>query len=547
MSDAGIRVVPAAAAERQALREAAATLVASELNGAIPDRAVLEHLGRAALARTGLPEAHLGYAMVACSNAAWITAFSGVPTSRRLLLLPHCMRDHASCAAPTDARGLHCSGCGGCDIPDLTRQAEALGYQVVVAEGTSAVSEDIIERGRDAVLGVACLESLERSFERVAAMGLPHVAVPLLADGCQDTDCDRAELAALLTRVQPAVAATHRSFLPLLRAASRLAAAEALEKLLGAAVDAGDEAAPVERLSRTWLATGGKRIRAFCVLAAYAARRHGEMAFTAQTEVEPLLPDAVRRIALAIEAMHKASLVHDDIQDEAATRYGQPTLHRSHGLPAAINCGDHLLGVGYGLIADTRAALGAEAVADLVAVLSGAHRELCLGQGAELLARQHWQAMDPLTVLDIAARKTAPAFAAALHAGLRCAGPVAHGDELLHFARYLGECYQVLDDLDDWHGDDDQAGEDLRRRQPTILAALAAKAGCGAELARLADAPDAVAQVRALYERCGAFAQARALAERLRERALDAATAIPGSTVQELLRFLVRTATAPRE
>ncbi len=416
-----------------------------------------------------------------------------------------------------------------------------------MAEGTSAIADDIIERGRDAVLGVACLESLERSFERIAAMGLPHVAVPLLGDGCKDTDCDRAELQDLLTATRPGGAVQHRSFLPLLRAASHLAAPERLADLLGKGPDAHDDAAPVEALSRGWLARGGKRIRAFCVLAAFAARRHGDMAFAADADADALLSDGVRRVALAIEAMHKASLVHDDIQDEADERYGQPTLHRSHGLAAAINCGDHLLGVGYALIAGARAELGAEVVADLVALLAEAHRELCLGQGAELLARRTWSAMDPLAVLDIAARKTAPAFTAALHAGLRCAGPVACGGALTRFARYLGECFQVLDDLDDWHGDGADAGEDLRRRQPTILAALAAKAGWSAELERVAAEPDAIARVRLLYEQSGAFTQARQLADRLRDRALEAAQAVPGAAVQELLRFLVRTATAPRD
>lgn len=547
MSDPGIRTVPTTAAARLAVRQTADAVVASELKGGIPDRAVLEHLGRAVLTHARLPDAHLGYAMVACSNAAWRDAFAAVPTGRRLLLLPHCLRDHAGCQAPTDTAGLHCSGCGGCDIPDLTTRAEALGYKVVVAEGTGAIADDIIERGRDAVLGVACLESLERSFERVAAMGLPHVAVPLLGNGCQDTDCDHRELDALLTATRPAVPATHRSFLPLLRAASHLAAPDRLAALLGPGIDAGDEAAPVQALSRSWLGGGGKRIRAFCVLAAYAARRHGDGAFAADADAESLLTDGVRRVALAIEAMHKASLVHDDIQDEARTRYGRPAIHVSHGISTAINCGDHLLGEGYALIAGARADLGAEAVADLVAVLADAHRELCLGQGAELLARASWNAMNPLTVLDIAGRKTAPAFAAALHAGLRCAGPVSCGEALDRFARYLGECYQVLDDLDDWHGDGTDAGEDLRRHQPTILAALAAKAGWSADLARLAAGPDAVAQVRRLYEQSGAFTQARLLAERLRERALDAVQAVPGATVQELLRFLVRTATAPRE
>ena len=56
-------------------------------------------------------------------------------------------------------------------------------------------------------------------------------------------------------------------------------------------------------------------------------------------------------MALAIEALHKASLVHDDIEDDDEFRYGRPTLHRVHGVAQAVNVGDFLIGLGYRLIA----------------------------------------------------------------------------------------------------------------------------------------------------------------------------------------------------
>ena len=51
--------------------------------------------------------------------------------------------------------------------------------------------------------------------------------------------------------------------------------------------------------------------------------------------------------ALAMEVFHKASLVHDDIQDNDPYRYGQETLHRRYGVGTAINVGDYLIGMGY--------------------------------------------------------------------------------------------------------------------------------------------------------------------------------------------------------
>ena len=57
------------------------------------------------------------------------------------------------------------------------------------------------------------------------------------------------------------------------------------------------------------------------------------------------------RAAIAVECFHKASLVHDDIQDKDEERYGQPTVHARYGEAMAINIGDLLLGEGYRLLA----------------------------------------------------------------------------------------------------------------------------------------------------------------------------------------------------
>jgi len=66
----------------------------------------------------------------------------------------------------------------------------------------------------------------------------------------------------------------------------------------------------------------------------------------------------VKRAAVAIETFHKASLVHDDIEDDDAYRYGHETLHRVHGVGTAINVGDYLIGLGYRCVSRDRKALG---------------------------------------------------------------------------------------------------------------------------------------------------------------------------------------------
>ncbi len=118
--------------------------------------------------------------------------------------------------------------------------------------------------------------------------------------------------------------------------------------------------------------------------------------------------------------------MHDDVEDDDPFRYGQPALHRKYGVAAAVNVGDYLIGLGYRLAAAQRGALGAEATADILAQFADAHTRLCEGQGAELSWRDApEQDLTPLEALKISALKTAPAFEAALMAGVRLAGPTA--------------------------------------------------------------------------------------------------------------------------
>src|SRR5207302_10810495 len=129
---------------------------------------------------------------------------------------------------------------------------------------------------------------------------------------------------------------------------------------------------------------GGRRARPFITLAAYDALKGGHGTLS-DDRID--LPDHVRRAALAIEAFHKASLVHDDIEDDDTFRYGRETLHRQHGVGTAINIGDYLIGLGYRLVSRERKALGSDVAADILDRLADAHLKLSEGQGAELLWR----------------------------------------------------------------------------------------------------------------------------------------------------------------
>ena len=179
---------------------------------------------------------------------------------------------------------------------------------------------------------------------------------------------------------------------------------------------------------------------------------------------------------MSIETFHKASLVHDDIEDDDAFRYGQPAVHRRFGLPTAINVGDYLIGLGYRLLSrsDGEDNVQPQARVDVLDSLAAAHTRLAEGQGAELLWRDTKdRRLTPLDALKVYALKTSPAFEAALYSGIRLAGDdQPYREAIRKFSRNMGVAFQILNDLGDWCGDDSNklsAGGDVFGGRPTLL------------------------------------------------------------------------------
>jgi geranylgeranyl diphosphate synthase, type II len=362
----------------------------------------------------------------------------------------------------------------------------------------------------------------------------------------------------LLARCDPPRART-RSYVPLLRQTMGIFQEPLFSELLAPCLDtlpSSGNGTPgaldmVPQVAVEWLRDGGKRLRPFATIVAFALARHGLGILSgAEPPAEGLVPPAVKRIALAIESMHKASLVHDDIEDEDEFRYGRQTLHCIHGIGPAVNVGDYLIGVGYRLITSAAPSLGADCACDILAALAHAHLELCRGQGAELLwQKEPDKARRPLDVLTVYALKTAPAFEAALYAGLRAAGARPDADLLHQFSCCIGEGFQIMNDLEDWRADDRNKltrGRDAILGRPTILRAFATEADTDGRLAQLvADAgstpaAELVNRLAAFYEQSGAMARAEQLLGKLRVRALACAARFDTVDLQELMAFLVR-------
>ncbi len=553
-SAGGIRQVPPEAQTRQLLRRQAPAL-AARLDPIVPPAlGDLLALARPWLDSLGMPAAYAGFAMVAISNAFWQDAFSRVPPARRLLLLPHCMARTDSCRGSVDTYGLHCADCGACDITRLRAEGEAMGYQVIVAEGTGQLLDRLTAGSADAILGVACMDSLARSFARLSEFGVPHMAIPLLRDGCRNTETDLDYLRSLLSRQEDGQAAATRSFLPLLRQTRLTFESPTFDSLVSDALPSSSGESQwlqeTDRIALDYLRHGGKRLRPFTVLAACAVGRRGEDALLPSADLSALIGPAEQRVAIAIEALHKASLVHDDIEDDDEYRYGRPTLQRTYGIPAAVNLGDHMVGIGYNLIASQRDRLGGDAVADMLAVLSRSHMELARGQGAELF----WQTrpdepFTPAHALRLYTLKTSPAFEAALYCGLRLASAPFDAERLRGFCTCLGAAFQVANDLGDWKADESNKrlrGRDALAARPTLLRAVAAQsAGHQAmqdlDQARTTMPPEQwVDRCQQFYAEHHVFERAGDLQRRMRDSALASAGQVGTAAMTYLLRSVVR-------
>jgi geranylgeranyl diphosphate synthase type II len=560
-STSHLKDVPETLAQREAIK-AAAEKFAETLDKSQPfTKDQLEQYGRQVLADLGLPERFLGFTMVLIGNFFWKRQFLATPYEKRLLLLPHCLKHAEGCPAEYDQFGLNCEKCGACSIADYKVRAEQLGYKVLVAEGSPIVLKIIVEGYVDGILGVACLNVLEKAIDKVLIAGVPSYAIPLHSGDCKNTKLDESWVWDVLDKYEPLQQPPTTSYVPVMRAANRLFTEE-FECLLPRQRSGTPEAArsplgTTEDVAYDWLANGGKRFRPFITLAAYDAVTGGAVTKPGDGVAgsEPLAPlhSSVARVAMAIEAFHKASLVHDDIQDDDLFRYGRETLHRAIGLGPAINVGDYLIGLGYRLVNSCRHELGTDVACDILDSMAAAHIKLCDGQGAEMAWQNQpdWN-FTPLDALTIYALKTAPAFEAALYAGLRMAGPVdAYRDVVSPFCRQVGVGFQILNDLKDWRGDRDNklvAGQDALALRPTLLLALALEKASPELRQRIrelyeGDAPDTerLAELRAIFERQRAFEKAEALVDKSRARAEAIADDVQPDALRQLLYFFVDT------
>jgi octaprenyl-diphosphate synthase len=252
---------------------------------------------------------------------------------------------------------------------------------------------------------------------------------------------------------------------------------------------------PVRTAARWVAARGGKRMRARVALGAACA--------------VGAPPEAALRAGAAIEWVHAASLVLDDIVDEADLRRGAPALHRATSTAFAAGVAGWILSR---VVDDSP-----ELTETLISLAVGQRSELARAGDAEM----------PLSAwYGIAADKTGRLFSAAARLGGAAAGADPRAQAAL--ARYGGElglAFQIVDDLLDLVGDEaalgKRPGQDLRTGRVTFPLLLLRDR----EPAALAGTPDAL--ITALHRR-GVVDEARARARVHADRACAALAALPG-------------------
>ena len=533
-----------------------------------PTKDELELVARRTLEEMGLGEGYIGWIMVILSSEFFRDSVASIPPSRRLFLLPHCLKHAEGCPADYDEFGMDCKKCGACSIADFRTKAEEMGYKVLVAEGSPVVMKIIVSGYVDSIVGVACLNVLEKAIDKILLAGIPCMAVPLLSSDCRNTSVDEEWVREMILTQAPAASQQTRSYVHLMRAASDMFSQPQLNDLVGRlrsqatiATDSDDPLAGIDPIAATealatdFLARGGKYSRPFMTLAAYDAMLGGNGTMADGPNTVSGFSRGVRAAAMSIECFHKASLVHDDIEDDDSFRYGMASMHQQYGLSTAINVGDYMIGLGYRMIGREIESIGAAAAADILNCLSSAHMRLAEGQGAELLWRDSSnKRLSPLDALKIYALKTAPAFEAALYTGIRLAGEAtAHVEPEKQFARNIGVAFQIINDLQDWHGDDHNklgAAGDILGGRPTILLALALQSLAPDDQQRLLDALSnvhstsnslRVATARGLMEKGRVFEQAEKLIEKHRERSLEVAQSIEPESLRRLMLYLIDT------
>jgi octaprenyl-diphosphate synthase len=170
-------------------------------------------------------------------------------------------------------------------------------------------------------------------------------------------------------------------------------------------------------------------------------------------------------MAAAVEFIHTATLLHDDVVDESDLRRGRGTANAVFGNAASVLVGDYLYSRAFEMMVDVDSMR-------IMQIMSGATTVIAEGEVLQLL-NIHDPDVSEARYLQVVRFKTAKLFEAAAEAGAVLAGAsVAQQEAAAAYGRHIGTAFQLVDDVLDYNGDvgalGKNVGDDLREGKPTL-------------------------------------------------------------------------------
>ena len=291
----------------------------------------------------------------------------------------------------------------------------------------------------------------------------------------------------------------------------------------------------IPQLAGYLVSAGGKRLRPLLTLA--SARLCGYAG------------DDHIRLAAAVEFIHTATLLHDDVVDDSDLRRGQSSANLLFGNEASVLVGDFLFARAFQLMVETGSR-------EVLSILANASALIAEGEVLQLSAANDL-GTDEATYLRVVEAKTAALFEAACRVGAVAAEqPAERADALAAYGRNLGIAFQLVDDVLDYSAAQASLGktigDDFRDGKVTLPVVVAYERGSEKERAFFkrtledqAIGPDDLEEAQAILERHGALdlaiGRANGYAEKAREALLGGVPASPmRETMAELVDFCVQ-------
>jgi octaprenyl-diphosphate synthase len=282
-------------------------------------------------------------------------------------------------------------------------------------------------------------------------------------------------------------------------------------------------------------------------LIAGSAKRLRPLLTVAAARMAGARDDACLKLAAAVEFIHTATLLHDDVVDSSELRRGRVAAHLIWGAPSSVLVGDFLFARAFELMVGTGCMAALE-------ILARASRVIAEGEVLQL-TRAHDLDLSQEVYLEIIRAKTAELFAAAAESGAVSAGaPPERCRALRRYGQDLGVAFQLVDDALDYSGDagtlGKNAGDDFREGKATLPLLLAMQRTGAAEREFWVRTVDRREQTDADFDRArelmrqtGALASTLDLARSYAESAKAALADFPANSwrpaLQDLADFAV--------